>query len=273
MNCQGVSLPHSRERLSHALLISAQSAQQMQALAADLSAWLLCSAPTEDGACGSCRACRLFRAGNHADYHLLTLSEDSQTITIAQVQAFCASLKLSAQCSHVGVIEQAHLLNSHAAASLLKTLEEPPADVYFILLTHRPGLLPITIRSRCHSLKLPPQGDAYTRLHDLDTTALSLWLSVVRAEADYTATKQWIEQGDPHQVFGQILIFLSQKIKETLPQDIETGQKLLRLHAKISDCYRMVYSAGVQASGLYDRLFIISLRAGRSLHCMRQWIL
>lgn len=56
----------------------------------------------------------------------------------------------------VVLINDAHTMNAAAANALLKSLEEPPAGTYFLLVTHAPGWLPRTIVSRCQSLRFHP---------------------------------------------------------------------------------------------------------------------
>ena len=58
----------------------------------------------------------------------------------------------------IAVIDSIDDCNPSAANALLKTLEEPPADTVFLLVSHRPGRLLPTIRSRCHNLALRPVG-------------------------------------------------------------------------------------------------------------------
>jgi DNA polymerase-3 subunit delta' len=60
-------------------------------------------------------------------------------------------------------VEEAHRLNESSGNILLKTLEEPPADTHFILVTHRPEALLQTIRSRCERLPFAPltSGEAW----------------------------------------------------------------------------------------------------------------
>ena len=53
-------------------------------------------------------------------------------------------------------MNDAHQLNTAAANALLKTLEEPPPETFFILITHAPGWLPRTILSRCQTLRFSP---------------------------------------------------------------------------------------------------------------------
>ena len=63
----------------------------------------------------------------------------------------------------VAIIDPIDEANPSAANALLKTLEEPPADTTFLLISHRPGRLLPTIKSRCHVLALRPLGDADLR--------------------------------------------------------------------------------------------------------------
>jgi len=60
----------------------------------------------------------------------------------------------------IAVLDSIDDCNGPAANALLKTLEEPPADTTFLLVSHRPGQLLPTIRSRCHNLALRPVADA-----------------------------------------------------------------------------------------------------------------
>ncbi len=67
----------------------------------------------------------------------------------------------------VAVIAPAETMNVAAANALLKTLEEPPPETYLLLVTHRPGRVPATLRSRCRRYVAPGAG----------TEAASLWLA------------------------------------------------------------------------------------------------
>lgn len=60
----------------------------------------------------------------------------------------------------IAIIDSIDDCNPSAANALLKTLEEPPADTTFLLVSHRPGQLLPTIKSRCHNLALRPIADA-----------------------------------------------------------------------------------------------------------------
>ena len=70
----------------------------------------------------------------------------------------CETLTLSSYggTGKVVVIEPAEAMTTAASNALLKTLEEPTRDSYLLLVSHRPGMLPATVRSRCQQLAIPP---------------------------------------------------------------------------------------------------------------------
>lgn len=78
----------------------------------------------------------------------------------------------------IAILDSIDDCNPSAANALLKTLEEPPADTTFFLISHRPGQLLPTIRSRCHNLALRPLDDEAVAavvsqsIPDLDQAAL-----------------------------------------------------------------------------------------------------
>ena len=89
-------------------------------------------------------------------------AERARSITIAQVRAlqglFATTPSLSSR--RVVMIDAADDLERPAANALLKSLEEPPADTLFLLVSHAPGRLLPTIRSRCRVLRFGRLGDA-----------------------------------------------------------------------------------------------------------------
>lgn len=110
---------------------------------------------------------RLFDAGSHPDYRaLVRLPKDADKpdgdtargITIAQVRALqpMFATKPSLSAARVVVIDAIDDLERPASNALLKNLEEPPAGTIFILISHAPGRLLPTIRSRCRQLRFDP---------------------------------------------------------------------------------------------------------------------
>ena len=91
---------------------------------------------------------------HHPDLHCLFPAEDKRSISIEQVRAVTDDLGLKS--FHGGrkvvVVEPAEAMTVPAANALLKALEEPRPDTYMLLVSHRAGSLPSTIRSRCQTL-------------------------------------------------------------------------------------------------------------------------
>ncbi|MFT5449236.1 MAG: DNA polymerase-3 subunit delta' [Gammaproteobacteria bacterium] len=147
------------DRLHHALLLHGPAGVGKSLFARRVAAALLCesSADAPSRPCGECRSCVLVRAGNHPDLMELAPREDRRMIDVEQVRTRIAELSLTAHYAdrRVIVINPADGLNHSSANSLLKTLEEPPGSVVFLLLSARPAMLAATIRSRCSSLMMP----------------------------------------------------------------------------------------------------------------------
>jgi DNA polymerase III subunit delta' len=143
-------------RLAHGLLIHAPQGVGGEVLAAWISQLALCKAPGDEP-CGTCSACKLFDAGNHPDLHWVTRVEDAKEIGIDQIRGLSETFGLKSYRGgrKVGVITPADLMMARAANALLKTLEEPPADVLLILVAERPSRLPATIVSRCQRITVP----------------------------------------------------------------------------------------------------------------------
>jgi DNA polymerase-3 subunit delta' len=178
------------ERLPHGLLFAGPEGLGKNALAMGFAQWLLCAAPGETRPCGTCQNCTLFVAGTHPDLHVmqperLMLENDdamavyarrypvegskdrkkkSQEIRIDQIRALLTSLQTHAHISRrkLALFSPAHAMNVNAANSLLKLLEEPPADTVLILVSSEPSRLPATVRSRCSRLDfaIPPREAA-----------------------------------------------------------------------------------------------------------------
>jgi DNA polymerase-3 subunit delta' len=94
---------------------------------------------------------------HHPDLHPVFPEEDKTTISVEQIRTLTETLGLK---SHGGgakvvVIDPAESMTTAAANALLKSLEEPRPGTYLFLVSHRPGRLLATIRSRCQSLLVP----------------------------------------------------------------------------------------------------------------------
>lgn len=173
----------ARARLAHAWLLHGPAGVGKVDFALAAAQAFLCESPTADHtACGQCSACLWFAAGNHPDFRLLrpeALEDEeeggdeapagrakgkapSKDIRIEQIRR---AQEWAAIATHRGglrviVVYPAEAMNGPAANALLKTLEEPPADTVFLLVSDRPDRLLPTVRSRCRALPLPcPPAD------------------------------------------------------------------------------------------------------------------
>lgn len=143
----------------HAVLIAGQEGLGQSELIANVSQLLLCLSPQNKQACGHCRGCHLFVQDHHPDFRYL--GEDKTNISIDDVREVTASLsQASHQAGNRVIVIAANNLNVPCANALLKILEEPPKNTFFILeATHAFVVLP-TIRSRCIVLNLPTPSHA-----------------------------------------------------------------------------------------------------------------
>jgi DNA polymerase III subunit delta' len=156
----------ARGKLHHAWLLTGPSGIGKASLAAQLAARLVSvprdqlpgrPAPLSDAVIGQ------MRAGAQPNLKWLGRLTDDKgklkaDIVVDQVRQLAAFLSQTAADGHwrVVIIDAADDLNKAAANGLLKMLEEPPAGVVFLLVSHMPGRLLSTIRSRCRVLPLRP---------------------------------------------------------------------------------------------------------------------
>ncbi len=149
-------------RLPGGLLFTAADGVGAGEFARAFARILLCEAPREMNPCGVCAGCLLLANHNHPDIFILSPEEDSKVIKIAQIRALNEFIANTAQQSgrKVVVIDPADAMNTNAANALLKNLEEPIGQTFFILVSVNPSRLLATIKSRCTRIPLPtPQWD------------------------------------------------------------------------------------------------------------------
>ena len=144
-------------QISHSFLISAEAQSGKRLFATMLAQWLLCETPKHNQACGQCGACLLSDAGSNPDFIIVQPEEKSKIIKIDQIRELKQFIETSSHSfgKRIILLDSAENLNINAANALLKGLEEPPADVIFLLLSDRPKSVLATISSRCRALKLP----------------------------------------------------------------------------------------------------------------------
>jgi DNA polymerase III subunit delta' len=182
----------------HAWLLQGPSGLGQYELALALvSAWL-CEKPTVQGACGNCPSCHAVAVRTHADLAVLMpetvmielgwpLSEKAQDEIDKKTRKPSKEIRVDAMRDAVEFSQRtdargrgkavlvfpAERMNTITANTLLKTLEEPPGDVRFVLAAEAAHMLLPTIRSRClaHTMKWPEADEALTWLSGQGVTA------------------------------------------------------------------------------------------------------
>ena len=152
-------------RLVHALLITGEPGTGKGTLAALIASALMCKARA-GVPCGRCSGCTLSSAGEHPDVTVVEkgvpLSPETakgrSTIPVDDIREL---IRLCSQYPFEGgnraiVIRDAENMTPQAQNCLLKILEEPPQNTYFILTTSHPEQILTTVRSRCRPVKLIP---------------------------------------------------------------------------------------------------------------------
>lgn len=107
-----------------------------------------CTAPQEDRPCGICENCIAIRDGVFLDVIEIDAASNNGVDNIRELRESVKYPPVAGRCK-VYIIDEVHMLSAGAFNALLKTLEEPPAYVMFILATTEPQKLPATILSRC----------------------------------------------------------------------------------------------------------------------------
>ncbi len=151
------------DRVSHAYLFSGPRGTGKTSSARILAKALNCAAPVDGEPCGVCTSCVEITQGNSLNVHELDAASNNGVDAMRDLVAH-AGLGTPGRWK-VYIVDEVHMLSTAAANALLKTLEEPPSHVVFVLATTDPQKVPPTIRSRTQHLEFRLLG-AET-LHDL----------------------------------------------------------------------------------------------------------
>ncbi|MGM0564620.1 MAG: DNA polymerase III subunit delta' [Pseudomonadota bacterium] len=203
---QSVEEQVSQSRLPHALLLQGPSGVGKLDFARQLARGMLCQKAPGAEACGQCHDCHLCDIGGHPDWHELTfeLTKEgklSREIRVDQVRQLSDSLSLKSHASggKVAIIHPAHKMNTNAANSLLKTLEEPTEQTLLLMVSDQPSRLLPTLRSRCQNLRfaLPDLATAEEwlagRNPDQDHQALLALAAGAPLLAERAAREGWVD--------------------------------------------------------------------------------
>lgn len=235
----------------HAYLFSGPLGMGKKAIAKVAAKGILCASPNEDGACGKCDSCIYMESGTHPDFKELTIPAGEKMIKVDTVRTrVCADVQILPQISDYKVyMLEGDGLNEQGQNALLKTLEEPPPGVVFLITgTDESRFLP-TIISRVELMNLLPNTQEelllilrkntqltddkavfYARFSDgIPGRALSLseslWFGVLRKEA-IEAFFSLFEKSMAEKMVESYAFF--EENKEHVPEILAIWQLMLR---------------------------------------------
>ncbi|MEI4771535.1 DNA polymerase III subunit delta' [Psychrobacillus sp. FJAT-51614] len=162
----------TKNRIGHAYIIDGAKGTGKTKVMQFFVQLVLCEKPIENVPCETCRSCKRLKSNNHLNF--MHLEPDGQFIKRGQIDELIHEMSKTAieTGRKIYVIQQADQLNSSAANTLLKFLEEPQSEITAILLTDKVHALIPTIRSRCQQISLAsmPQSILKQRLIDKGIT-------------------------------------------------------------------------------------------------------
>jgi DNA polymerase-3 subunit delta' len=247
---------HETGRLGHAWLVTGLAGTGKLALANSFAQYLFCSAPQGGKACGTCADCLLFAVEARSDVHtdlrghpdLRVVQPEKALIKVEQVRDTIDFAQNTSQRGGMRVLifEPAEAMNSNAANALLKLLEEPPQQTLLLLISHQPGLLLATIRSRCQVLRcaLPPT-DMAARWLENQGMAGDAKLALLRAGGAPLRALAENEAGT-HTQRMQVLDCLQGLSAGTL-QPVEAAKKCEKFDIEASIDYQLACAADLSA--------------------------
>ena len=164
----------TQQRLHHAYLFTGTRGVGKTTVSRILAKSLNCTGADGQGGitaqpCGVCDACRDIDAGRFVDYVELDAASNRGVEEISQLLDQAVYKPVLGRFK-VYMIDEVHMLSNTAFNAMLKTLEEPPPHVKFILATTDPQKIPVTVLSRClqFNLKQMPPGT-------LSATSRTFW--------------------------------------------------------------------------------------------------
>lgn len=275
----------------HAWLLSGPAGLGQYALALGLVKAWLCEQPQANGACGQCGSCHAIEVRTHADLCVLMpetwmlelgwpLAEKAQAdlddkkrkpSKEIRIEAMRDAVDFSQRTSARGrgkavLVYPAEDMNAFTANALLKTLEEPPGDVRFVLASEAAHQLLPTIRSRClvHTMVWPGPADslAWLETQGLDSVQAATALKAQGARPQ--AALQWAQSGQDLAQWAALPGAMARgdlhAVRDWSPQQVLNAQQQL--------CHDLLALAVEAEPRFFDAK---DLRRGIPLAALSQW--
>jgi DNA polymerase III subunit delta' len=275
---------------AHALLLHGPQGVGQFELAVTLAqAWLCEAAAGSAKPCGVCAGCKLVQARSHPDLQVLLpealqaplgwaasddeagerASKTKQPSKDIKVEAVRALIEFAQTTSSrggvkVAVLHPAERMNAVAANTLLKTLEEPPGHVRFVLACAAPDALPPTIRSRCQAvpMALPSTDEAAAWLASQGVADAEVMLAAAGGQPQEAL--EWTKQGIDAALWARLPALVGQGVAAAFG-----GWPLART---VDALQKLCHDAACVSTGAAPRYFpAASIRAGADAAALFEW--
>ena len=167
----------SKEKLHHAYLLYGREGLGKKKLITSISSAILCENPSLVS-CNQCKNCNLTLSNNHPDLHKIQIEEGKKNISISQIINLRNTIYESSFLGRHKVISipNVEFMSRDASDSILKILEEPPKDTFFIMSSNFIHQIPSTIRSRSIEIEIitPTYQECYDWLSESYSENISL---------------------------------------------------------------------------------------------------
>jgi len=161
---QALSNALTQNRLHHAYLFTGTRGVGKTTIARIFAKSLNCESGITATPCGTCGACTEIDSGRFVDLIELDAASNTQVDNMRELLESALYAPTSGRFK-VYIIDEVHMLSKSAFNAMLKTLEEPPSHVKFILATTDPQKIPVTVLSRCLQFNLKQLPPALIHTH------------------------------------------------------------------------------------------------------------
>ncbi len=208
---QQLSSAYQANTLPHALMLTGPLGVSKQHFAEQFAFFLLCSSPHAGRACGRCKSCSLCLAGTHPDWANIGPEEAHKAIRVDTVRSIQQRLQQTAQQggNKVCIISPAENMNDNASNALLKILEEPPANTYFLLVVHQVSKILPTILSRAQGVNFAlPSANSIVNWLKNDFDQVDIQQAIERARGFPEQVKSILSDSDQVYFNNDVLLQL-----------------------------------------------------------------